>query len=86
MNESSAVPGGIDPEQEEVLADWVGLALLVAMDTLTPAQRLAFVLHDMFAMPVEEIAPIVERSPAAARRLVSQARRRVRGAVHRDLG
>jgi len=63
-----------------VLADSVGLALLVVLDTLTPAERLAFVLHDMFAMPFEEIAPIVERSPAATRQLASRARRRVQGA------
>ena len=69
--------GETDPEQEAVLADSVGLALLVVLDALTPAERLAFVLHDMFAMPFEEIAPIVERSPAAARQLASRARRRV---------
>src|SRR5947208_3429018 len=59
--------GGIDPEQEALLADSVGLALLVVLDTLTPAERLAFVLHDIFAMPFDEIAPIVERSETAAR-------------------
>jgi RNA polymerase sigma factor (sigma-70 family) len=69
--------GETDPEQEAVLADSVGLALLVVLDALTPAERLAFVLHDMFAMPFEEIAPIVERSPAATRQLASRARRRV---------
>jgi RNA polymerase sigma-70 factor (ECF subfamily) len=68
------------PEHQAVLADSVGLALLVVLDTLTPAERLAFVLHDMFAMPFEEIAPIVERSPAATRQLASRARRRVQGA------
>jgi RNA polymerase sigma-70 factor, ECF subfamily len=68
---------GIDPEQEAVLADSVGLALLVVLDTLVPAERLAFVLHDMFAVPFDEIANIVERSPAAARQLASRARRRV---------
>jgi RNA polymerase sigma-70 factor (ECF subfamily) len=68
-----------DPEQEMLLADSVGLALLVVLDTLTPAERLAFVLHDIFAVPFEEIAPLVERSPAAARQLASRARRRVRG-------
>jgi RNA polymerase sigma-70 factor (ECF subfamily) len=68
------------PEDEAVLADSVGLALLVVLDTLTPAERLAFVLHDMFGMPFDEIAPIVERSEAAARQLASRARRRVRGA------
>jgi RNA polymerase sigma factor (sigma-70 family) len=65
------------PEQETLLADSVGLALLVVLDTLTPAERLAFVLHDMFAVPFEEIAPIVDRSPAAARQLASRARRRI---------
>ncbi|HKD93908.1 MAG TPA: RNA polymerase sigma factor SigJ [Gaiellaceae bacterium] len=69
------------PEDESILADSVGLALLVVLDTLTPAERLAFVLHDMFGMPFEEIAPIVERSPAATRQLASRARRRVRGAT-----
>src|SRR6059036_2458955 len=67
-----------DPEQEAILADSVGLALLVVLETLTPAERLAFVLHDMFAVPFDEIAPIVGRSPAAARQLASRARRRVR--------
>ncbi len=71
----------IDPEQEALLADSVGLALLVVLDTLNPAERLAFVLHDIFAMPFDEIAPIVERSPTAARQLASRARRRVRGAA-----
>ena len=70
---------GSDPEHEALLADSVGLALLVVLDTLTPAERLAFVLHDIFAVPFEEIAPIVERSEAAARQLASRARRRVRG-------
>lgn len=69
---------GSDPEHEALLADSVGLALLVVLETLTPAERLAFVLHDMFAVPFEEIAPIVERSPQAARQLASRARRRVR--------
>jgi RNA polymerase sigma-70 factor (ECF subfamily) len=72
---------GTDPEHEALLADSVGLALLVVLDTLGPAERLAFVLHDMFAVPFEEIAPIVERSPEAARQLASRARRRVRGAA-----
>jgi len=70
--------GDGDPEHEAVLADSVGLALLVVLDTLTPAERLAFVLHDMFGVPFGEIAPIVGRSPAAARQLASRARRRVR--------
>jgi RNA polymerase sigma-70 factor (ECF subfamily) len=70
---------GMDPEHEALLADSVGLALLVMLETLSPAERLAFVLHDMFAVPFEEIAPIVDRSPEAARQLASRARRRVRG-------
>jgi len=70
---------GIDPEHEAVLADSVGLAMLVVLDTLTPAERLAFVLHDMFAVPYEQIAPMLERSPVAARQLASRARRRVQG-------
>jgi RNA polymerase sigma factor (sigma-70 family) len=73
--------GGNDPEHEAVLADSVGLALLVVLDTLNPAERLAFVLHDIFAVSFDEIAPIVGRSPAAARQLASRARRRVRGAA-----
>ena len=68
-----------DPEHETLLADAVGLALLVVLDTLTPAERLAFVLHDMFAVPFAEIAPIVDRTPDATRQLASRARRRVRG-------
>ena len=72
---------GIDPEQEALLADSVGSALLVVLETLTPAERLAFVLHDMFSVTFEEIAPIVGRSPTAARQLASRARRRVRGAA-----
>ena len=70
---------GSGPEQEALLADSVGLALLVVLDRLTPAERLAFVLHDMFAVPFEEIGPIVGRSAEAARQLASRARRRVRG-------
>jgi RNA polymerase sigma-70 factor (ECF subfamily) len=69
----------IDPEQQALLADSVGLALLVVLDTLAPAERLAFVLHDMFAVPFDEIAPIVGRTPTAARQLASRARRRVQG-------
>jgi RNA polymerase sigma-70 factor (ECF subfamily) len=72
--------GGLQPEEEALLADSVGLALLVVLDTLAPAERLAFVLHDMFALPFEEIAPMVGRTPAAARQLASRARRRVQGA------
>ena len=70
---------GIDPEQEALLADSVGLAMLVVLEMLSPAERLAFVLHDMFAVPFDEIAPMVDRSPEAARQLASRARRRVRG-------
>jgi RNA polymerase sigma factor (sigma-70 family) len=70
---------GADPEHQALLADSVGLALLVVLETLPPAERLAFVLHDMFAVPFNEIAPIVERSPEAARQLASRARRRVQG-------
>jgi RNA polymerase sigma factor (sigma-70 family) len=72
---------GTDPEHETLLADSVGLALLVVLETLTPPERLAFVLHDMFAVPFEEIATILERSPEAARQLASRGRRRVRGAA-----
>jgi RNA polymerase sigma factor (sigma-70 family) len=72
---------GVDPEHEALLADSVGLALLVVLETLNPAERLAFVLHDMFAVPFDEIAPIVARSPAAARQLASRARRRVQGSA-----
>src|SRR5216684_3766269 len=72
---------GLDPEHEALLADSVGLALDVVLDTLSPAERLAFVLHDMFALPFDEIAPIVGRSPTAARQLASRARRRVQGAA-----
>jgi RNA polymerase sigma factor (sigma-70 family) len=71
---------GTDPEHEALLADSVGLALLIVLETLTPPERLAFVLHDMFAVPFDEIAPIVERSPEATRQLASRARLRVRGA------
>ena len=73
--------GGMDPEEEAELADSVGLALLVVLDTLAPAERLAFVLHDIFAVPFDEIAPLVERSPMATRQLASRARRRVRGSA-----
>jgi RNA polymerase sigma-70 factor (ECF subfamily) len=69
---------GTDPEHEALVADSVGLALLVVLETLSPAERLAFVLHDIFAVPFDEIAPIVDRSPEAARQLASRARRRVR--------
>ncbi len=69
---------GVDPEHEALLADSVGLALLVVLETLSPPERLAFVLHDMFGVPFEEIAPLVDRSPQAARQLASRARRRVR--------
>src|SRR5436309_251513 len=72
--------GALQPEEEALLADSVGLALLVVLDTLSPAERLAFVLHDMFGLPFEEIAPMVGRTPGAARQLASRARRRVKGA------
>jgi RNA polymerase sigma-70 factor (ECF subfamily) len=71
--------GGMDPEQEMLLADSVGFALMAVLDTLTPAERLAFVLHDVFAMPFEEIAPVLERTEAATRKLASRARQRVHG-------
>ena len=73
-------PEGIDPEHEALLADSVGLALLVVLETLTPAERLAYVLHDMFSVPFEEIGAILERSPDAARQLASRGRRRIRAA------
>src|SRR5438094_4641336 len=72
-------------ERETEMADNLGAALLVVLETLTPAERLAFVLHDMFAVPFEEIAPIVDRTPAAARQLASRARRRVQGAASPDV-
>src|SRR3954465_10944151 len=77
MRADDAAP---DPEGEALAADAVGAALLVVLETLEPAERLAFVLHDLFAVPFEDIAPIVDRSPAAARQLASRARRRVQGA------
>ncbi len=73
-----------DPQDEAVQADSVGLALLVVLDTLTPAERLAFVLHDVFAVPFAEIGPLMQRSPAAAKQLASRARRRVRGVARPD--
>jgi uncharacterized protein len=73
-----------DPEQEAMIADAVGLALLVVLETLSPPERLAFVLHDIFAIPFEEIAPIVERRPDAARQLTSRARRRIQGGAEPD--
>ncbi len=72
--------GQLSPEEEALLADSVGLALLVVLDTLAPTERLAFVLHDMFNLPFDEIAPMIGRNPAAARQLASRARRRVKGA------
>ena len=72
---------GVDPEHEALLADSVGLALLVVLEMLSPAERLAFVLHDIFAVPFDQIAPIVERSPEATRQLASRARRRVQGSA-----
>jgi RNA polymerase sigma-70 factor (ECF subfamily) len=74
-------PDGIDPEQQTLLADSVGLAMLVVLETLTPAERLAFVLHDVFAVPFDAIAPIVERTPTATRQLASRARRKVQGSA-----
>jgi RNA polymerase sigma factor (sigma-70 family) len=76
---------GLDPEQEALLGDSIGLALLVVLDSLTPAERVAFVLHDVFAVPFDEIAPIVGRTPTAARQLASRARRRVQGAPVPDV-
>jgi RNA polymerase sigma factor (sigma-70 family) len=76
---------GIDPEQEALLGDSVGLAMLVVLDSLTPAERVAFVLHDVFAVPFDQIAPIVGRTPTAARQLASRARRRVQGAPVPDV-
>ena len=75
-----AIDGAPSPEDEALIADGVGLALYIVLETLTPAERLAFVLHDMFALPFDEIAPIVGRSPQTARQLASRARRRVQGA------
>jgi RNA polymerase sigma-70 factor (ECF subfamily) len=76
-----AIDGSPTPEDEALIADGVGLALYVVLETLAPAERLAFVLHDMFALPFDEIAPIVGRSPEAARQLASRARRRVQGST-----
>ena len=76
---------GLDPEQEALLGDSVGLAMLVVLDSLTPAERVAFVLHDVFAVPFDEIAPIVGRTPTATRQLASRARRRVQGAPVPDI-
>ena len=80
----SRADAAVDPEHEVVLADSVGLALLVVLETLAPAERVAFVMHDLFAVPFDEIAPIVGRSPAAARQLASRARRRLQGAATPD--
>ena len=77
---------GVDPEQEALLGDSVGLALLVVLESLTPSERVAFVLHDVFAVPFDKIAPIVGRTPTATRQLASRARRRVRGAPVPDVG
>ena len=76
---AAAAAEGTDPEHEAVLADSVGLALLVVLETLAPAERVAFVLHDMFAVPYEEIGAMLERTPAATKQLASRARRRVQG-------
>jgi RNA polymerase sigma-70 factor (ECF subfamily) len=75
----------MDPEQEALLGDSIGLAMLVVLDSLTPAERVAFVLHDVFAVPFDDIAPIVGRTPTAARQLASRARRRVQGAPVPDV-
>ena len=83
---ATAIEPAANPEEEAQLADSVGLALMVVLETLDPAERLAFVLHDMFDLPFEEIASIVGRTPGAARQLASRARRRVRGASGRDAG
>ncbi|MER6142658.1 sigma-70 family RNA polymerase sigma factor [Streptomyces sparsogenes] len=74
-------PGGVDPEQEIMVADSVGIALMIVLQTLAPAERLAFVLHDLFSVPFDEIAPILGRTPASTRQLASRARRRVEGAA-----
>ena len=76
---------GLDPEQEAILGDSVGLAMLVVLDSLSPAERVAFVLHDVFGVPFDDIAPIVGRSPTASRQLASRARRRVQGAAVPDV-
>ncbi|HEY3006325.1 MAG TPA: sigma-70 family RNA polymerase sigma factor, partial [Kribbellaceae bacterium] len=79
LPDALAADDSVDPEREAVLAESVGVAMLVVLDTLTPAERLAFVLHDMFGVPFDDIATILGKSPAAARQLASRARRRVRG-------
>ncbi|SHH76735.1 sigma-70 family RNA polymerase sigma factor [Streptomyces sp. 3214.6] len=85
VSEPAVDPGeGGDPEEEALLADSVGVALLVVLDTLAPAERLAFVLHDLFSVPFDDIAPMIERTPAATRQLASRARRRVRGSAPAD--
>jgi RNA polymerase sigma-70 factor (ECF subfamily) len=78
--EAETIPAPDDPEREKLIADSVGIAMLVVLETLTPAERVAFVLHDMFNVSFDEIAPVVGRSPAAARQLASRGRRRVQGA------
>lgn len=84
LEPATRASGVIDPEQEALLADSVGLALLVILEVLSPAERLAFVLHDIFAVPFDEIAPIVERSETATRQLASRARRRIRGGARME--
>ncbi|MFI7293065.1 sigma-70 family RNA polymerase sigma factor [Streptomyces sp. NPDC050121] len=85
VSEPAVGPGeGGDPEEEALLADSVGVALLVVLDALAPAERLAFVLHDLFSVPFDDIAPMIERTPAATRQLASRARRRVRGSAPAD--
>lgn len=80
-NDPASPDDAVDPEREALLADSVGLAMLVVLDKLTPAERLAYVLHDMFAVPFDDIAPMVGRTPDAARQLASRARRRVQGRI-----
>ncbi|WP_042417952.1 sigma-70 family RNA polymerase sigma factor [Streptacidiphilus anmyonensis] len=80
LNDGQRPADGADPEQEALLVDAVGRAMLVVLDTLTPPERVAFVLHDLFAVPFDEIAPIVDRTPVAAKKLASRARQRVHGA------
>ena len=78
-------PDGLDPQQEALLGEAIGMAMLVVLDTLSPAERVAFVLHDVFGIPFDEIAPIVGRTPSAARKLASRGRRRVRGSASPDV-
>src|SRR5262249_14958562 len=79
IDDAHAIAGGEDVERDAQIADSIGLAMLVVLETLSPAERVAFVLHDMFSLPFDDIAPILGRSPGAARQLASRARRRVQG-------